>query len=82
MLDAWNITHAEGFTGPLLVSVGSGNREVSSFSVFPDRRNLPRLESTGPDILLSHGFLKHFVWTLDFDDYKLYLKPIPPSSVD
>ena len=76
MLDAWDVAHTDGFTGPLSVSVGSANREVSSFSVFPDRRNLSRLENTGPDILLSHGFLKHFVWTLDFDDYRLYLKPI------
>jgi len=76
VLDAWGVAHTDGFTGPLSVSVGSANREVSSFSVFPDRRNLSRLENTGPDILLSHGFLKHFVWTLDFDDYRLYLKPI------
>ena len=76
MLDAWDVAHTDGFTGPLSVSVGSANREVSSFSVFPDRRNLSGLENTGPDILLSHGFLKHFVWTLDFDDYRLYLKPI------
>jgi len=78
MLDAWNITHADDFTRPVSVTVGSANREVSSLLVFPDRPNWPRLESTGPDILLSHGFLKHFVWTLDFDDYRLYLKPIVP----
>ena len=78
MLDAWDVPHVDGFTGPLSVSVGSANREVSSFSVFPDRRNLSRLEGTGPDILLSHGFFKHFVWTLDFDNYRLYLRPSAP----
>jgi hypothetical protein len=76
MLDAWDVAYTDGFTEPLSVSVGSANREVSSFSVFPDRRNLSRLENTGPEVLLSHGFLKHFVWTLDFDEYRLYLKPI------
>ena len=78
ILDAWELAYADGFTGPVLVSVGPVSREVSSFSVFPDRRNLPRLENTGPDILLSHGFLKHFVWTLDFDDYRLYVRPVTP----
>ena len=78
MLDAWGLAYADGFTGPVSVGVGPVSREVSSFSVFPDRRNLPRLENTGPDVLLSHGFLKHFVWTLDFDDYRLYVRPVTP----
>ena len=33
----------------------------------------------GPDVLLSHGYLKHYVWTLDFDDYRLYLEPVSPQ---
>ncbi|MFP6573289.1 MAG: retropepsin-like aspartic protease [Vicinamibacterales bacterium] len=78
LLDVWDLAYVDGFTGPVLVSVGPVSREVSSFSVFPDRRNLPRLENTGPDIPLSHGFLKHFVWTLDFDDYRLYVRPVTP----
>ena len=78
MLDAWGLAYADGFTGPVSVGVGPVSREVSSFSVFPDRRNLQRLENTGPDVLLSHGFLKHFVWTLDFDDYRLYVRPVTP----
>ena len=78
MLDAWDLAYADGFTEPVSVNIGPASREVSSFSVFPDRRNLPRLNNTGPDVLLSHGFLKHFVWTLDFDDYRLYVRPVTP----
>ena len=78
MLDAWDLAYADGFTEPVSVSIGPASREVSSFSVFPDRRNLPRLDNTGPDVLLSHGFLKHFVWTLDFDNYRLYVRPVAP----
>ncbi len=78
ILDAWDLPYADGFTGPVSVSVGLVSREVGSFAVFQDRRNLPRLDNTGPDVLLSHGFLKHFVWTLNFDDYRLYLRPVAP----
>ena len=78
VLDAWDLGSTDGFTGAVSVSLGPVRRNVSSFSVFSDRRNLPRLENTGPDVLLSHGFLKHYVWTLDFDDYRLYLQPASP----
>ena len=78
VLDVWALGSTEGFTGSVSVSLGPVRRDVSSFSVFSDRRNLPRLGNTGPDVLLSHGFLKHYVWTLDFDDYRLYLRPTRP----
>ena len=78
VLDVLALGSTEGFTGSVSVSLGPVRRDVSSFSVFSDRRNLPRLGNTGPDVLLSHGFLKHYVWTLDFDDYRLYLRPTRP----
>ena len=56
-------------------SVGSVSREVSSFSMFPDRRNLPSLDAISPDVLISHDFFRHYVWTMDFDERKLYLRP-------
>ena len=71
ILDTWNLTHADGFTESVAVSLGPASHKVSSFAVVPDRRNPPYLESTGPDMLLSHGALNHFVWALDFDHYRL-----------
>ena len=78
MLDVLNLDSSEGFTGSVSVNLGPVRRDVSSFVVFSDRRNLPRLGNIGPDVLLSHGFLKHYVWTLDFDAYRLHLRPMSP----
>lgn len=79
VLEAWDLGSSDGFTAGVSVSLASMTRDVSSFAVFPDRRNLPRLGDVGPDVLLSHGYLKHYVWTLDFDDYRLYLEPVSPQ---
>lgn len=82
VLEAWNLASSDGFTGAVSVSLASMTRDVSSFVVFTGTdqwRNLPRLEDVGPDVLLSHGYLKHYVWTLDFDDYRLYLEPVSPE---
>ena len=43
--------------------------------MFPDRRNLPSLDAISPDVLISHDFFRHYVWTMDFDERKLYLRP-------
>ena len=74
-LENWNVAFADGFTESVTVSIGPASREVSSFSVFPDGRNLAGLGDTSPDVLISHGFFRHYVWTMDFDERKLYLQP-------
>ena len=65
-----------------MVSVGPASREVSSFRVFQDARNLASLGNTSPDVLISHGFFKHYVWTLDFDERKLYLRPVASGDAE
>ena len=76
VLDDWNVAYADGFTEPVTVGIGPASREVSSFSVFPDARNLVGLGGISPPVLISHGFFKHYVWTMDFDERKLYLRPV------
>ncbi|HIN10439.1 MAG TPA: DUF3471 domain-containing protein [Acidobacteria bacterium] len=76
VLDDWNVAYADGFTEPVTVVIGPASREVSSFSVFPDARNLVGLGGVSPPVLISHGFFKHYVWTMDFDERKLYLRPV------
>jgi len=74
-LENWDLSFTNGFTRPLRVTIGPVSREVSSFSVFPDARNLGGLGGVSPPVLISHGFFKHYVWTMDFDERKLYLRP-------
>ena len=76
VLDSWNVIYTDGFTESVTVSIGLATRVVSSFSVFPDTRNLVDLGGLAPSVLISHGFFKHYVWTMDFDEYKLYLQPV------
>ena len=76
VLDTWNVGYSDGFTESVSVSIGSASREVSSFGVFPDTRNLAGLGGIAPPVLISHGFFKHYVWTMDFDEHKLYLRPV------
>ena len=78
-LKTWAVPFADGFTEAVTASVGPVSRAVSSFSVFPDGRNLANLNGTSPDALISHGFFKHYVWTMDFDDRKLFLHPVRPG---
>ena len=80
VLDTWNVGYSDGFTGSAAVSIGPASREVSSFSVFPDTRNLAGLGGIAPPVLISHGFFKHYVWTMDFDEHKLYLRPVTLSE--
>ena len=79
-VESWTVTFADGFTESVTVSVGPVSREVSSFIVFPDTRNLPSLGDASPDVLISHGFFKHYVWTMDFDERKLYLRSVAPGE--
>ena len=80
-LENWDVVFADGFTESVIVSIGPASRHVSSFSVFQDGRNLANLGDTTPDVLISHGFFKHYVWTMDFDERKLYLRPVTPGEV-
>ena len=75
-LERWDVSFADGFTESVTVGVGPASREVSSFSVFPDGRNLVNLGDVSPEVLISHGFFKHYVWTMDFDERKLFLRPV------
>ena len=74
-LENWDVAFADGFTESVMVSIGPASHDVSSFSVFQDGRNFASLGDTTPDVLISHGFFKHYVWTMDFDERKLYLRP-------
>ncbi|MEE2790635.1 MAG: aspartyl protease family protein [Acidobacteriota bacterium] len=78
-LGDWDLSFTDGFTRPVRVAIGPVSREVSSFSVFPDARNLGGLGGVSPPVLISHGFFKHYVWTMDFDERKLYLRPAAES---
>ena len=80
VLDDWNVAYADGFTEPVTVGIGPASREVSSFSVFPDARNLVGLGGISPPVLISNGFFKHYVWTMDFAERKLYLRPVTPGE--
>jgi predicted aspartyl protease len=56
------------------VALGSASREDCSIHVFGDQRNLASFGGLQPGALISHGFLKHFVWTIDFDRRQYSLK--------
>ena len=49
------------------IRLGPGVRKDTSILVARGARNLMEFHGLVPDALISHGFLKGFVWTIDFD---------------
>jgi hypothetical protein len=58
------------------IRLGTVSRSGCSMHVFGDQRNLPSFGGLQPTAIISHGFLKDFVWTIDFDHHQYFLTEI------
>ncbi len=77
-LEQWNIEVGESnfVDSPGPISLGSVSVADCSIHVFGDRRNLVSFGGLQPGALVSHGFLKNFAWTVDFDRHQYFLKRV------
>ena len=84
VLDRWSIDPGSStfLDVPGSVRLGSGGVAQEGISLMvSDRRNLASWHGLQPDALLSHGFLKDFVWTIDFDLRVYRLRPSEVAAV-
>lgn len=83
-LESWGLAPGEArfVSAPGPIRLGNATGDDHSIMVGADYRNLATLAGLRPSVLVAHGFLKRFVWTIDFEERTFRLEPIAESPAE